>query len=52
MAQQYQGQNVTNVRDARQGDPGFVQGQDQVVVTMPDGSQRTVARSEVSGTPD
>lgn len=49
MAQTYQGKNVKNVREARQGDQGFQQGQDQVVVTMEDGSEKTVKRSEVQG---
>jgi hypothetical protein len=50
MAQQstYQGKNV-RVRDAREGDPGFVKGSaDQVVVTLDDGTEKTVKRSEVT----
>jgi hypothetical protein len=49
MAQQstYQGKNV-RVRDAREGDPGFVKGTDQVVVTLDDGTEKTVKRSEVT----
>jgi hypothetical protein len=49
MAQQtqYQGKNV-HVRDAREGDPGFVKGTDQVVVTLDDGTEKTVKRSEVT----
>jgi hypothetical protein len=48
MAQQqtYQGKNV-EVRDAHKGDPGFVDGTDQVVITLEDGTQKTVKRSEV-----
>lgn len=49
MPQQYQGKNVQSMRDAKQGDSGFQQGQDQVVVTMEDGSEKTVKRSEVTG---
>jgi hypothetical protein len=44
---QYQGKNV-QVRDARNGDPGFQQGGDQVVVTLDDGTEKTVKRSEVT----
>jgi hypothetical protein len=49
MAQQstYQGKNV-HVRDARKGDPGFQDGTDQVVVTLDDGTEKTVKRSEVT----
>ena len=48
MAQQqtYQGKNVL-VRDAREGDPGFVKGTDQVTITLEDGTEKTVKRSEV-----
>ena len=44
--QQYQGKNV-EVRDAHKGDPGFQEGADQVVITLEDGTQKTVKRSEV-----
>lgn len=49
MAQKYQGKDVKSVRDARQGDPGFMQGGDQCVVTLEDGTEKTVKRSEISG---
>lgn len=50
MAQQsYQGKSVRNVRDAQKGDQGFQEGQDQVVVTLDDGTEKTVKRSEVTG---
>ena len=49
MTQKYQGKDVRNVRDARKGDQGFQEGQDQVVVTLDDGTEKTVKRSEVSG---
>jgi hypothetical protein len=49
MAQMYQGKPVRNVRDAREGDKEFKEGQDQVVVTMDDGTEKTVKRSEVTG---
>jgi hypothetical protein len=45
--QTYQGKPVQSVRDARQGDPGFQQGQDQVVVTLPDGTEKVVSRNEI-----
>jgi hypothetical protein len=48
-ARQYQGKNVRSVRDARKGDQSFQEGQDQVVVTMDDGTEKTVKRSEVTG---
>jgi hypothetical protein len=48
MAQQYQGKNVRSVRDARAGDKGFVEHTDQVVVTLDDGTEKTVKRSEVT----
>jgi hypothetical protein len=48
MAQQYQGKNIRTVRDAREGDPGFAKGTDQVVVTLEDGTEKTVKRSEVT----
>lgn len=47
MNQTYQGQPVQTVRDARQGDQGFQQGQDQVTITLKDGSQKTIKRSEL-----
>ncbi len=49
MPQQYQGKNVKTIRNARQGDQDYQDGQDQVVVTLDDGTQKTVRRSEVSG---
>jgi hypothetical protein len=48
MAQQYQGKNIRTVRDAHEGDPGFQKGTDQVVVTLDDGTEKTVKRSEVT----
>jgi hypothetical protein len=44
--QQYQGKDV-QVREAREGDKGFVKGTDQVVITLEDGTEKTVKRSEV-----
>jgi hypothetical protein len=49
MAQQYQGRNINACRDAREGDPGFQKGGDQVVITQEDGTEKTVKRSEVTG---
>jgi hypothetical protein len=45
---QYQGKNIRGQRPARDGDPGFQQGSDQVVITLDDGSEKTVKRSEVA----
>lgn len=50
MTQQYQGKNVRQVRDARDGDQGFQKGvQDQVCITLDDGTEKVVKRSEVTG---
>lgn len=46
--QQYQGKPVRSLREAKQGDPNFQQGQDQVVITLDDGTEKTVKRSEVT----
>lgn len=51
MTQQYQGKNVRTVRDAKDGDKDFKAGQDQVVITLDDGTEKTVKRSEVTKTP-
>ena len=47
MTQTYQGKTVRTVRDAKEGDPGYVKGTDQVVVTLDDGTEKTCKRSEV-----
>jgi hypothetical protein len=50
MAQTYQGKPVKSVRDAKDGDPGFQKGQvDQVCITLDDGTEKVVKRSEVTG---
>lgn len=49
MPQQYQGKNIRSQREARDGDEGFVKGGDQVTVTLDDGTEKTVKRSEISG---
>jgi hypothetical protein len=51
MAQQYQGKNIKSQREAREGDDGFKQGADQVTITMEDGTEKVVKRSEVTGQP-
>jgi len=51
MSGQYQGKNVRNQRDAREGDPEFQEGADQVVITQQDGTEKTVKRSEVTQPP-
>jgi hypothetical protein len=52
MAQQYQGKNIKSQREAREGDEGFKQGAaDQVTITMEDGTEKVVKRSEVTGQP-
>ena len=45
--QQYQGKAVRSQREAKQGDPGFSQGQDQIVITLEDGTEKVVRRSEL-----
>ena len=45
----YQGKKVTIVRPAKQGDQGFDQNKDdQIVISMPDGTEKTVPREEVT----
>jgi hypothetical protein len=51
MAQQYQGKNIRSQREAREGDEGFKQGADQVTITLEDGTEKVVKRSEVTGQP-
>jgi hypothetical protein len=41
------GKPVTDVRNQKQGDPGFDANKDQVVVTNADGTESTVLRSDV-----
>lgn len=48
MSQQYQGKNIKSMRDARDGDPGFQKGQDMVCITLDDGTEKVVKRSEVT----
>lgn len=41
------GKPVTHVRDAKEGDPGYDDSKDQVVVRNADGSESTVLRTDV-----
>jgi hypothetical protein len=43
----YQSKNVTVLRDAKQGDAGFVAGSDQILIKLEDGSQKVVSRRDV-----
>lgn len=51
MLQQYQGKTVNKLRDAKDGDPGYVKGTDQVVITLEDGAEKIVKRSELKDVP-
>jgi hypothetical protein len=48
--QTYQGKPIRNSRPAKEGDEGFQKdgGEDQVVVTLQDGSEKCVPKKEVS----
>lgn len=46
--QQFQGKNVKTMRDAKDGDPGYVKGTDQIVITLEDGTEKTVKRKELT----
>lgn len=47
--QSYQGKPVRSVRDAREGDKGFVKGSvDQVIITLEDGTEKTIKKSELT----
>jgi hypothetical protein len=43
----YQGQDVTVLRPARQGDKDFNASVEQVVIKTADGSEKTVAKNDV-----
>ena len=47
----YQGKTVRSSRPAREGDAGFVKDSGQVVVTLDDGTEKTVKGSEVTDKP-
>lgn len=46
----YQGQSVEIVRPARQGDKNFNASAEQVIIKLSDGSEKTVAKNEVTET--
>ena len=48
----YQGKQVTVLRPAKEGDPGFGESTDQVVIKLEDGTLKTVDLSEVDGKDD
>jgi hypothetical protein len=49
MTGKYQGKDIKAQRPAKQGDPGFDPNKgEQVVITMQDGSEKVVAKSEVT----
>ena len=51
MGTKYQGKEVKSSRPAKQGDPGFDASKgEQVVITLQDGSEKTVLKSEVTAT--
>jgi hypothetical protein len=45
----YQGRTVRSVRDARQGDAGFQGGEDHVMATLDDGTEKLLKRDEIEG---
>lgn len=47
----YQGQKVEIVRAAKKDDAGFDATKDQVVIRMPNGSEKVVLRSDVTEAP-
>jgi hypothetical protein len=48
MNKQYQGGNVTIIRDAKQGDQGFDASKGaQTLIKLADGSQKTVLQSDL-----
>jgi hypothetical protein len=49
--QQFQGKLVTKLRDATIGDAFFMEGSDQVVVTLDDGTEQTIRRRELTEVP-
>jgi hypothetical protein len=51
MAKLYQGKPIRNSRPAREGDDGFVKDTNQVVVTLEDGTEKTVKGGEVTDKP-
>ena len=49
MSQTYQNKPVTVERTAKQGDPNFVAGSDQVIIRNANGQEQTVPRTDVKG---
>jgi hypothetical protein len=49
--QQFEGKLVKKMRDATIGDAFFMEGSDQVVVSLDDGTERTVRRKELTELP-
>jgi len=49
--QQFDGKLVKKLRDATIGDAFFMEGTDQVVVSLDDGTERTVRRKELTEVP-
>jgi hypothetical protein len=49
MSQTWQGKPVQSSRPAKDGDPGYMKGSvDQVVITLDDGTEKTVKKGEVT----
>lgn len=48
MQKQYNGQNVKVLRSAKQGDPDYDASEDQVIIELADGTEKTVLRSDVT----
>ena len=49
--QQFDGKLVKKLRDATSADPNWMEGTDQVVITLDDGTERTVRRNELTEVP-
>jgi hypothetical protein len=49
--QQFEGKLVKKMRDATIGDAFFMEGTDQVVVSLDDGTERTVRRKDLTEVP-
>ena len=49
--QKFEGKLVKKLRDAKASDPNFMADTDQVVVTLDDGTEHTVRRSELVEAP-
>jgi hypothetical protein len=49
--QQFEGKPVKKLRDAKAGDPNWMEGTDQVIIALDDGTERTVRRNELTEAP-